>query len=122
MCESTIPGSCSRMTLSTTLSASDRRTETVVAISATFTAEPLRDALAFWFERLGLDFSIRFAPYNQVFQQLLDHSSLLGQNRGGVNVVLLRIEDWMRFRDASSTGLEALEDDARRLVTSIRSA
>ena len=48
--------------------------------------------------RLGLDLPVRFAPYNQVFQQLLDPPSLLAQNRGGINVVLVRFEDWVRFR------------------------
>ncbi len=94
----------------------------LVAISATFTAEPLRESLSFWLGRLGLDFPVRFAPYNQVFQQLLDQSSLLAQNRGGINVVLVRIEDWMRFRDSASASLETLEEDARHLVSCLRSA
>ena len=87
-----------------------------VAVSATFTAEPLREILSFWFGRLGVDSPIRFAPYNQVFQQLLDQSSLLAQNRGGVNVVLVRFEDWARFRDPSLATLESLEQDVRHLV------
>ncbi|MFB3778465.1 MAG: HAD-IIIC family phosphatase [Bryobacteraceae bacterium] len=100
----------------------DRQPGGAIAISATFTAEPLREALTFWMGRLGLDLPVRFAPYNQVFQQLLDHSSLLAQNRGGVNVVLLRVEDWMRFRETSSDSLESLEGDARHLVSCLRSA
>jgi FkbH-like protein len=39
---------------------------------------------------------IEFAPYNQVLQQLLDPSSILSTNRNGVNVVLVRFEDWQR--------------------------
>lgn len=93
-----------------------------MAISATFTAEPLRDVLAFWLDRLGLDSPIRFAPYNQVFQQLLDRSSLLAQNRGGINIVLVRFEDWARFRDPSSATLESLEQDVDHLVSCLRSA
>ncbi len=43
-----------------------------IAISATFTAEALEPTLAFWLRKLKLDYPIRFASYNQVFQQLLD--------------------------------------------------
>ena len=47
---------------------------------------------------LNLSASVEFAPYDQVFQQLLDPGSLLSQNRQGVNVVLVRLEDWVRSR------------------------
>jgi FkbH-like protein len=65
-----------------------------LAISATFTAEPLLDPLAFCLREAGLNFEPRFAPINQVFQQLLDPASLLAANSGGVNVLLIRLEDW----------------------------
>ena len=68
-----------------------------IAIAATFTAEPVEEALAFWMQELQLPSQIEFSPYNQVFQQLLDPSSLLNQNAQGVNVTLVRFEDWQRF-------------------------
>ena len=43
---------------------------------------------------LGISAEIRFAAYNQVFQELLDPAGLLGRNAGGVNVVLVRFDDW----------------------------
>jgi FkbH-like protein len=94
----------------------------LVAVSATFTAELLTDTLRFWLDRLGMDLAVRFAPYNQVFQQLLDPSSLLAQNRGGVNVVLARLEDWVRFQEAASASLDSLEENARHLVACLRAA
>lgn len=52
-----------------------------IAIAATFTAEPIADSLAFWMRELNIvsDNSIEFAPYNQIFQQLLDPTSLLNR-------------------------------------------
>ena len=91
-----------------------------IAISATFTAEALEPTLAFWLRELQLDFKIRFAPYNQVFQQLLDPLGLLATNRNGLNVVLVRFEDWARFRHAAS--LAELESEVRRLESALRSA
>jgi FkbH-like protein len=65
-----------------------------LAISATFTAEAIQPALSFWFGEVGLGWDVRFAPYNQVFQQLLDPASLLARNAAGANAVLVRFEDW----------------------------
>lgn len=74
-----------------------------IALAATFTAEPILEPLAFWMRELGSAATIEFAPYAQVFQELLNPGSLLSGNRGGVNVVLLRIEDWLRSApDASA--------------------
>jgi hypothetical protein len=68
----------------------------VIAISATFTAEAIQPGLAFWAGELGLECEIRFAGYNQLFQQLLDAGELFARNRGGFNVALVRFEDWQR--------------------------
>ncbi len=65
-----------------------------LVIAATFTAEPLALPLAAWFRWLGLSVDLRFAPYNQVFQQLLDPHSLLSANSGGANLLLIRLADW----------------------------
>lgn len=91
-----------------------------VAVSATFTADPLQDTLAFWFRELDWDLPIRFAPYNQVFQQLLDPASLLAGNRGGFDIVLVRFEDWFRYRPAD--GEFDLRANVEQLVKVLRSA
>jgi amino acid adenylation domain-containing protein/FkbH-like protein len=70
------------------------RPETAIRIAATFTAEPLGEPLQFWIRELGLKNVVEFAPYNQVFQQLLDQKSMLMRNRAGLNVLLIRLEDW----------------------------
>ena len=64
-----------------------------IAVTSTFTAEPIEESLAFWMEQFNWPCEIEFAPYNQVFQQLLDPSSLLSTNQNGVNVVLVRVSD-----------------------------
>jgi len=91
-----------------------------IAISATFTSETLEPTLAFWLRKLRLDFPVRFASYNQVFQQLLDPAGLFAANRNGLNVVLVRFEDWTRFRDHVSVG--ELEDNVRHFASALHSA
>ncbi|MFX1476387.1 MAG: condensation domain-containing protein, partial [Promethearchaeota archaeon] len=65
-----------------------------ICIAATFTAELLQEPLEFWLEELGISAQIKFAPYNRVFQQLLDPASCLSRNQYGLNVILLRLEDF----------------------------
>src|ERR1700682_3834818 len=101
-------------------STSEQTESPVVALSATFTAEALEPALAFWLNHLKLDYEIQFAPYNQVFQQLFDPAGLLASNRNGLNVVLVRLEDWARFRHTVS--VVELEEDVRNFVSALRSA
>jgi len=70
--------------------------EQTIVIAATFTADPLAEPLGFWMSELQIPSSIQVAPLGQVFQQLLDRGSILGVNRRGANVVLLRIQDWQK--------------------------
>ena len=91
-----------------------------IAVSATFTADPLEESLGFWMRQLGLDLEVRFASYNQVFQQLLDPGSLFAINRNGINIVLVRFEDWQRYHEG---GRKAdLEENARHLISVVRTA
>ena len=89
--------------------------ELVIAISATFTAEPVRESLAYWLGRLGSAARIEFAPDNQVFHELLDPASLLARNTSGMNVILVRLEDW-------NVDQEAAEKNARELIAALHSA
>ena len=88
-----------------------------IAISATFTAEAIQPALAFWIAELRLDYEIRFAGYSQLYQQLLDPAGLFARNRGGFNVALVRFEDWLR-----AGGPDGPEEHSRRLVEAVRAA
>lgn len=91
-----------------------------IAISATFTAEALEPTLGFWLRELKLDHQIRFASYNQVFQELLDPGGLFAGNRGGLNVLLIRFEDWARFRDQVSVA--ELEEHVQHFISAVHSA
>ncbi len=86
---------------------SSRKLSVKLAISATFTVEPLEESLRFWMQELDGDAEIEFAPYNQVFQQLLDPTSLLSQNQTGINLILIRFEDWQRY-ETSEADIQAL--------------
>lgn len=73
----------------------------VLAVAATFTAEVFQEFFDFWFRRLDWDVAVRFAPFSQVFQELLSPESLLRGNRKGHDLVLLRFEDLLGGGDRS---------------------
>jgi len=99
----------------------EKRAEQTIAITATFTAEPLKESLDFWMSELDLPFEVEFAPYNQVFQQLLDSSSMLSKNETGINVVLLRLEDWGKSQDEVTVQAE-IEQNVQNFVQALQSA
>lgn len=88
-------------------------------MSASFTAEPLRAVLEFWGRRLGSAIEVRFAPYNQLAQTLLDATSEFAQNRNGVNVMLCREEDLAQFEGAAEL---LAEENARALADAVRAS
>ena len=86
-----------------------------IVISATFTADAIEPALSFWMRELGFEYQVQIAPYNQVFQHLLDPVGALASNHGGVNVVLVRFEDWAH----AETPVEA---DIQHFAASLKTA
>jgi len=72
--------------------------DTHIRIISSFTSSPIEAPLQFWLSRTGIPPTISSADYNQVFQELLDPNSASRRNRRGANVILLRIEDWLRER------------------------
>lgn len=100
-----------------------REHQQTLAITSTFTAEPVEPSLLFWMKELGLRSSVSFAPYNQVFQQLLDPASLIRRNTDGANVILLRLSDWQRFDENlsdASAKKKKIERNVRELVQTLQ--
>ncbi len=93
-----------------------------IAISASFTAEPLEPFLRFWGRRLNSPFEPVFAPYNQILQTLLAPDSVFASNRHGVNVILLRAGDLAAQPDGEAGRNAALAAHARELAATIRAS
>lgn len=74
-----------------------------LAVAATFTADLLTKPLQFWMEQLEISVRVVQAPYAQLMQELFDPRSLLSMNRLGFNLLLLRLEDWIRDRSDAET-------------------
>lgn len=83
-------------------------------IAATFTAEPIEESLEFWGNTLSAPFDVRFAPYNQVLQQLLDPKGHFLAEEFATNVILLRLEDWIR--ETRTVPLQVSESEKTSLL------
>lgn len=66
-----------------------------VAITSTFTCDPINDYIKWWCNQYKKNIDVKKASYNQVFQELLDKESLVSKNLG-LNLILIRFEDWIR--------------------------
>lgn len=93
-----------------------------IIITSTFVSEPLKDSLFFWSQKMQKSFDIRFAPYNQVFQQLTDSHSMISNNKNGYNIILLRFEDWVKWPSYSSSAYEKLIRNIRLFSEGIETA
>ncbi|XVQ84241.1 HAD-IIIC family phosphatase [Microbispora siamensis] len=92
-----------------------------LGVAATFTAEPLGDALRFWLAELDVEGDVAFAPYDQVFPSLLDSGSVLG--RAGAAVVLVRAEDLVAGDlAAEQDGPDEVEAVATDLAAALRTS
>jgi len=64
-------------------------------VCASFVMEPVQEFVEYWSNEFELNVHLSFAPYNQVFQQLINPQSLL--NKGtGINAIFIRLDDWLR--------------------------
>jgi FkbH-like protein len=91
-----------------------------VTIAATFTADPLQEIFDFWSEELRVPMQAKFAPYNQVFQQLLDPQSQLYNTGSLLNVLLVRPEDWARY--AQDATRDVAEKAVQEFIGTVRDA
>ena len=88
-----------------------------IVVSATFTVEPIQESTQYWMRELGMQGEVRLAPYDQVFQQLLDENSLVSRNHQGINVHCVRIEDWWRLTGKQT---EVVERSAHEFAGAVR--
>jgi len=102
--------------------ASVRPAQTVI-IAATFTADLLEPPLQLWMRALDIAADVVLAPYAQIMQELLNPASVLAQNRDGFNVLLIRVEDWIRDRQGYTPqhNLDHLRSCAGDLTQALRS-
>lgn len=77
-----------------------------IRLASTFTATPLAEVLEFWGDALGWELEAAFAPYGQVFQELLATRDGTESPRPAARVLLLRLDDWLsegtRLSDAAA--------------------
>lgn len=92
------------------------------AVSATFTAEPAAPALRYWSKRLGREFEVRFAPYNQLLQTLHDPAGEFAANPSGLNLMLARIEDLGQFNRVDEAALKLIGENVDHLADALAAA
>ncbi len=93
----------------------------MIVISSTFVAEPMGTPLAYLLAEAGLESDLQFAPYNQVFQQLLTPGSEFDRNRDGINIALIRLEDFVREQGEANVACQTVARIADELAAALES-
>ena len=86
-----------------------------IAVAATFIADPLFPALRFALQELGLSFDVWPAPYNRLFQELTSSAGLFATNAAGIDVIILRFEDFVRGVDNDATARAVIRQTTSKL-------
>jgi FkbH-like protein len=79
-----------------------------IVIAASFTAEPVASSLGVWCGAFGIATEVVFAGFNQVPQALLAADSPFRSNERGLNVVMVRPEDFPEDPEAAGMLLDAV--------------
>lgn len=92
-----------------------------IVVAATFTAEMVEQPLIFWMNTLEIPADVVLAPYAQVMQELLDPESSFARTQRGFNIVMIRIQDWMRDRmhEAYERNVEHLRQTANDFTATL---
>ncbi|MCH8558579.1 MAG: HAD-IIIC family phosphatase, partial [Balneolia bacterium] len=72
-----------------------------ITVASTFTCDPIAESLHFWASALGHEADVRFSPYDQVFQELVNSGSVLNDPKSDGRFVFLKLDDWIRNQDAA---------------------
>ncbi|PPC87492.1 MAG: hypothetical protein CTY37_03470 [Methylotenera sp.] len=91
-----------------------------IVVSATFTIDYLLPSLNYLLDFTKVSADVELAPYHQVFQQLLDPFSTIGQNNKGINICIVRIEDFFRDQFESTITQTHIEKIASELIEAVR--
>ena len=67
-----------------------------LSIASTFTCNSIEDTFHFWGEKFGFKTAVRFSPYDQVIQELLNRSSSLNHTDNDARIVFIKFDDWTR--------------------------
>ncbi len=76
---------------------SPTRLETIpanIVISSTFIADPVRDVIGWWCSELGVSVTTHITPSERLPDQLIDSTSAFRTNAFGLNVILIRLQDF----------------------------
>lgn len=90
-----------------------------VCVAATFTPELVEEPIDFWLHRLSMQAEVKVAPYGQLFQQLLDETSLIRHNHYGINVILIKLDDWFGTAKTEQSIIAAVESNVEEFILAL---
>jgi len=88
-----------------------------IFVLSSFEASLLQESLEYWINQYVLPCYVEFAPYSQVFQQLVFKDSEFNGNTSGINLIAVRLEDWIQgIDDTIEKKRTLLEENTNQFV------
>lgn len=95
-----------------------------IVIASTFAADSLQAIfLKFWMKTLTISCEIAMALFPQVMQELLTPRGLLSRSKDGFNILIIRLQHWIRDRllgGSVEQSLDHLQRGARDFAATVR--
>lgn len=93
-----------------------------IGLASSFAATLLEKIFPFWSKQASLPLQVKFAPYNQIIQHLLDPESPFFSADQSLNFFLIRPEDWARFEKDATAKKRAVEHCTQTFIAALRQA
>jgi FkbH-like protein len=89
-----------------------------IVVAGTFTTQPVLPSLSHCLQIAGVDATCTSLPAGQIIHELVDPAVALLKNAGGVNVVLIRPEDW----EPAVTAAPSMPEMAGHFIDALQAA
>ncbi len=80
-----------------------------ICIASSFTCEPILQKFKLDLKSFNISADVRFSPYQQLMQELLSPNTSLSIESTGVNLFLIRLEDFLYQKEKNSNELTSIE-------------
>lgn len=88
-----------------------------VVVAGSFVAEPVKPYVKKFARMFNYRIPVEFSDYNQIIQEVVNEDSKLNRNKDGINVILLRLEDYIRDNSGSvSEKIAIIEETSKKLI------
>ena len=90
-----------------------------MVVASNFNVQPLENVLKFWNDKFNTNLNIQMDIYDQVFRLLLDKESMFYDEKSAINILVIHMEEWLRYDKTTPNYINSNRLDFKELNTTI---